>query len=275
MTEKNLSDFGIKHLSASHLNLYKNSPARWFMSYRLGIRDPQNAAMTRGKAAETAVERAITDGITSQETVREIAEMEFDRQGPRRRGTSDAEQDRWNKEKIVAGRCAVSAFEFIRDQNWGPVLGQERVEYYIDGIDVPVIGYTDFTFPEAGITVDLKCVGKSPGSRPKSDHSVQIAGYSFASNMQQALLYAYPRTKTNADQHSAKLFKISPETVDDQLKLTAHVAHAIKRILLLTDGDNDCLAGLLAPDLDSFYFADPRVKQAAIEIFGRQYKPTN
>ena len=263
---------GIRHLSASSLNKFKASPASWIVSYLLGVKDQANAAMTRGKAAENAVEHALLNDLTSAAQVAEYAADDFDRQGPRRRGVSDAEAKKWDAERTTAQKCAVSAWEFITAQEWGPLTSsQQKTSYNIKDIEVPVIGFTDFSFEsEAGIVVDLKCVGKTQ-TRPKMDHALQIAGYSLNSNYQQALLYAYPRTKTNDDQFSAKLFKISPETMDAQLRLAAHTAHAIGNVLAYSDDPHE-IASLFSVDLESFYFSDPRVRSAAEEIFSRDYK---
>ena len=262
---------GIQWLSASSLNTFKNSPARWILSYLAGMKDAPNAAMSRGKAAENAVEWALQNDITSSQEVADYAFEDFAKQGPRRRGSSDAEAKKWETEQTTAQKCAVSAFEYIRAQDWGPLTSsQGKTQYHIAGIEVPIIGYTDFEFGEAGIVVDLKCVGKAQ-SKPKADHALQIAGYSLGSNYQQALLYAFPRTKTNTDQHSARLFKISPETMDQQLRLAAHTAHAIRR-LLETSTDLAEIASLYSVDLESFYFSDAKVREAAQQLFGRDYK---
>ena len=43
---------GIQWLSASSLNTFKNSPARWILSYLAGMKDAPNAAMSRGIVLE-------------------------------------------------------------------------------------------------------------------------------------------------------------------------------------------------------------------------------
>ena len=261
---------GIKHLSASSLNLFKNSPARWVLSYLFRIKDGPSPAMLRGKSAESAIEWALQNDITDIDEVAEYAAQDFESHRPSRRSTDEALESKYAAERAICQKCAVSGYEFIQGQDFGPLISsQDKLEFRIDGIDVPIIGFTDFTF-ENGITVDLKCVGKAQ-SRPKMDHAVQIAGYGIASNYQQALLYAYPRTKSNTDDFSARLFKISAETVEQQLGFAAHTAHAIRNVLAYSD-DPYKIASLFAPDLDSFYFSDRQVRAAAETIFSREYK---
>ena len=272
----------IKHLSASSLNLFKNSPARWLLSYLFRIKDSLSPAMLRGKSAESAIEWALQNDVTDVSAVAEHAAAEFTKNMPPARtmdamdamDATDAIDDdarkKWEAEKLVCQKCTTSGFEFIRGQKFGTLISsQDPVKFEIDGIEVPIIGYSDFTF-ENGLTVDLKCVGRAQ-NRPKMDHALQIAGYGIATNYSQALLYAYPRTKSNTDDFSARLFKISAETVEQQLGFAAHTAHAIRNVLAYSD-DPYKIASLFAPDLDSFYFSDRQVRAAAETIFSREYK---
>ena len=257
------------HLSASQINAMKNSPAAFVVQRLFKVWDKPSPAMIRGKSAEAAVEWGLLNENKSSQDVADMAASEFDAEAPSRRSSKDADQ--WEKEKGVAQQCAVNAYEFIKAQNWGPLTEtQTKVSYEFPDIEIPIIGYTDFTFGESGLVCDLKATGRAQ-NKPKADHALQIAGYAKAqSNYQQALLYCFPKPKSSADQFGARFFKLSPETMEAQLRLACHVAHQIKALLSLSDDPNE-IARYVSPDLDSFYFSGA-VREKAIEIFGRDYQ---
>lgn len=261
----------ISHHSASQINMAKSCMAAYLVCYGMGIRDGVNPAMVRGRAAEAAVEYGLTEKNKTAQDVADQAAKQFDAETPRRMSIDESEVEKWQRERDIAQRCAVSAFEFIQAQDWGPLTDcQVKCSYNIAGIPKPIVGFTDFTFAESGLVVDLKCVGRAQ-NKPADHHSLQIAGYAVAqSNYQQALLYAFPKAKTSKDEHAARFFKISDETVDEQLRIAAHTCHAIKKLLSLSDSVDE-ISQYITPNFDSFYLTG-KVRDAAIGLFSKNYK---
>lgn len=273
MSKNPFETHGIAHLSASSLNKFKAAPAAWVTSYLFKKRDATNAAMQRGNAAEGAIEWGLKRELTDLDEVAAKAHQLYDKGTPRLTGATDDVLKKWKDEREKAAGCARSGLAFLNQQNLGPLTAsQQKVCYEIAGIEVPIIGYTDYEFGETGHIVDLKSVARAQNT-PKRDHSLQIAGYAVAqSNMQTSLLYVWPRGKTmKADEIAARWFKIKPETVEAELCKAAWTAHAIRRVLSISS-DPDEIAALFAPDFESFYYSDPKTAAFVADKFQRPYK---
>jgi hypothetical protein len=73
----------------------------------------------------------------------------------------------------------------------GRPLGQQhRIEVWIDGVEVPVLGYADFLYPE--FVLDLKTTFAIP-SKPRADHEAQIVTYADALGRRPGLVYVSPQ----------------------------------------------------------------------------------
>jgi hypothetical protein len=65
---------------------------------------------------------------------------------------------------------------------------QLKIETWLDGVSIPIIGYVDFTFM-GGADIDLKTTKACPSSKPRLDHVRQVALYNKARERPAALLY--------------------------------------------------------------------------------------
>lgn len=172
----------IDHLSASSLNCWRSAPALWCIRYLLRVKDEGNAAMWRGTAVEGGVE-AIMRGRTLDEA-KAIALSNFEANAV----GEASDQTVVERESIAA--YLDSAYTPIKHQNALLVATQLRIEYWLDGIPVPVIGYVDFV-TEGGL-FDLKSTMRIP-SEPRPDHARQVSLYMKARNEPGALLYVSPK----------------------------------------------------------------------------------
>lgn len=172
---------GIKHLSPSSLNMWRNSPGIWTLKYLLRIEDGGSPAMWRGSAVE-AGKAAMLRGVTMPEAVK-IARDLFDQEA-----AGEVRDDIASERVIIEPMLAQCA----RWQAPGPLnASQLKVEHWIhDAISVPVIGYLDFGFD--GIDVDLKTTKAMP-SAARPDHVRQVSLYRVARNRRGALLYVTPK----------------------------------------------------------------------------------
>ena len=68
-----------------------------------------------------------------------------------------------------------------------PRRRQLRIEHWLDGVQVPLIGYLDFAF-SSDIDVDLKTTRACPSS-PRGNHVRQVALYRAARGRRGGLLY--------------------------------------------------------------------------------------
>lgn len=238
---------GIKHISASSLNLYKAQPSLWCGKYLLGWKDEVGPAAWRGSAVEAGLDLALYDRSAPFEAVAEKAFERFD---------LDAQgeiTDKIDKERAAIPDFIKQAFEGASE--WGiPNARQFKLEAWIDGITVPLKGYADYVFDD--FIVDLKTTFRMP-SEPQGNHSAQVAAYWKATGKVPRLLYATPKKWA--------VYELTPEQCDAAWDDLRRAAFALRSMLAKADDGADAL-GMFAPDFDSFYWADS-TKAACVEAF--------
>ena len=236
---------GIKHISASSLNLYKAQPALWCGKYLLGWKDEVGAAAWRGSAVEAGLDLALYDRTAPFEAVAAKAFERFD---------LDAMGE--ITDKIEKEREAIPAFiqqAFEGAGGWGiPNARQFKIETWIDGISVPLIGYCDYVFDD--FVADLKTTFRMPGE-PQGNHAAQVSGYWKATGKTPRLLYATPKKWA--------VYELTPEQCDTAWADLCRAAYAVRSMLAKAHDGGDALS-MFAPDFDSFYWADT-TKSACVE----------
>jgi len=183
---------GIKHLSASSINLWINAPDVWVASYLFGKRTPMGAAAMRGICTEDAVVASLT-GEADRDTALKAALEKFDK-------TFIVADEKITKERAMIEPCMDLALEALADYGKPefPEDGQEKISITAKGDDyeIPVIGFLDLVFPEAGLVIDLKTTGRCP-SVMSAEHQLQRAIYQKAKG-NQAVKFLYVTPKKTA-----------------------------------------------------------------------------
>jgi len=169
---------GIRHLSPSSLNLWREQPGLWTLRYLNGFREDAGAAAWRGSAVEAGLEHFLRKRDLEAAELHAVASFEANAQG-----LADDETDAERQLLVPMLRRAVDAFCEAPDL----IATQLKVELFLDGVPVPVIGYADFVL-EDGSIIDLKTTKQCP-SAPKPDHARQVALYSEARQAPASLLY--------------------------------------------------------------------------------------
>jgi len=182
---------GIKHLSASSINLWTNAPDVWVAQYLFGKRGPMSAAAMRGICTEDAVV-AVLQGKNADGAL-DAALEKFDQTFP-------IGDEKTTKERAMIQPCmelAVQELEQYGEPEF-PEEGQEKISITAktDDYEIPVIGYLDLVFPKHGVVIDLKTTGRCP-SVMSAEHQLQRAIYQKAKGNQIVkFLYVTPK-KTN------------------------------------------------------------------------------
>ena len=182
---------GIKHLSASSINLWTNAPDVWVAQYLFGKRGPMSAAAMRGICTEDAVV-AVLQGKNADGAL-DAALEKFDQTFP-------IGDEKTTKERAMIQPCmelAVQELEQYGEPEF-PEEGQEKISITAktDDHEIPVIGYLDLVFPKHGVVIDLKTTGRCP-SVMSAEHQLQRAIYQKAKGNQIVkFLYVTPK-KTN------------------------------------------------------------------------------
>jgi hypothetical protein len=239
----------INHLSASSLNLFAAAPAVWVLEKVLGKRSPVGAAAHRG----TAVEDGITLGLNGAPLAEcvAVALAKFDKLAALTGGPK--------KDKERAGIPAMVKNGLEELLAYGPMSScQGKIEYRFDGLAVPMIGYYDYYWEDHGILIDLKTSFTVP-SAIKTPHARQVALYGAALSDNLDLRLTYVSNK------KAATYQL--ENARQHLDAMRNIALTVQRFLALSP-DPQVLAGLVVPDVDSFYLSDPSARAEVFRQWG-------
>jgi len=217
----------------------------WVLRYLFGVRDDETPFAWRGKAVELAVAAIVFNGASDDAAI-EIAMAAFENEA---QGEISPEITRERNPIPSMVRRAAWVFRKL-----GRPLGQQhRLEVWIDGIEVPVLGYTDFVYPE--FVLDLKTTFAIP-SKPRADHEVQIVTYADALGRRPGLVYVSPQ-KTAVYQHNQI-------DVASARRLLRQSAYAV-RAMLAAAQTAEAAAALFVP-VDDFRWS-PVTRSAAQEVW--------
>ena len=189
---------GIKHLSASSINLWTNAPDVWVASYLFKKRTPMGAAAMRGICTEDAVANTLTGKLHKAGALDQALEK-FD-------SMFFMADEKITKERAMIEPCMELTLQEL--EHYGkpefPEDGQTKISITAtdrndDGEviwSVPVIGYLDFVFPDHGVVIDLKTTGRIP-SKMSPEHQLQRAIYQKARGNQVVKFLYVSSKKTN------------------------------------------------------------------------------
>jgi len=167
---------GIKHLSASSINLWSNAPDVWVMSYLFKQRTPMGAAAWRGICSEDGVVAALT-GAQSLRDATQSALEKFDKR-------FIIADEKTTKERDVIAPMVENAVEALK-QYGKPEFpndgGQNKISITAkgEGWEIPVIGFLDFVFPDSGLVIDLKTTNRMTKVM-SAEHQLQRCIYAKA-----------------------------------------------------------------------------------------------
>lgn len=224
----------IKHLSASALNLWLASPAFYSVNYLAGIREG-GPAMWRGSAVEVGLLNRLYGKPMCDCHNFAVARFEQEAQGDL--------DERVQKERANVPLYLEEAARWVPPST---LLGSQlRIDYRLDGIEVPIVGYLDFSFEHAD--VDLKTTSMLP-SKPKPEHIRQVSLYRAARNKKPGHLL-YVTTKKHA------VYEVTDAMVKQSIKEFTQAASQLERFLYRFDTPYDVLS-CMPIDRGSFYWSE-------------------
>jgi len=240
----------ITHLSPSSLNLFVSAPAVWVLEKVLKRRQPVGCAAHRG----TAVEDGITHGLTTGEddaACVAVAERKF-AQVSALSGDPNKDKER----EAIPGFVAQGLAEL---RPYGkPSRMQGKIEYRADGLLVPIIGFFDYAWDDVGVLTDLKTTHALP-SKIKGAHAKQVALYCAAMGDNLEARVTYATTK------KAATYRV--DNPREHVKALERIAFTVQRFLSVSNDPME-LAGIVVPDVESFYLSDPAARAEAFRVWG-------
>lgn len=242
---------GLDHVSPSQINLFCAAPALWVMEKLLKIRSPVGAAAHRGTAAEDGIIAGLIELTKPVEECIEIANRRF-----RELTALSRDPNRAKEGDAVAGIVKQGLKEL---RPYGvPTSTQGKIKYEAEGLAVPIIGFYDLRWEGQGILTDIKTQLKL-SSEIKTPHARQVSLYKAAISDNLDCRISYITDKKSATYHL--------ENYRNHVDALLKIALTMQRFLAISNDAHE-LAGLVAPDTDSFYFNNPVARQNAFELWG-------
>lgn len=232
---------GINHLSPSSLNMYAANPSLWVGRYLMGWKDDMGAAAFRGTAVEAGLDSWLYERDVDKAVEAALRNFALNTEG---QADEEHEAERSNIVPMLQQACLA-----LKDCPT-PNARQLKIEYWANGIEVPIIGYIDYIFDDFGL--DLKTTKACP-STPKADHGRQVAVYSKAKEKPFRLLYV-----------TAKKFALYPITDNEaavHLRDAERQARAIRHLLNKSQDASDA-ARFFAPEFSDFRWSEKTISLA-------------
>lgn len=238
----------VRH-SPSSLNTFAASPALFVLEKLIGIRQPGNAPMYRG----TAVEDGVTHGLMNPGApVSECVAVAFKKYDTITALSTDARREDY---RATIPDMVGSALSELRPYGI-PSHCQGFVEWKPEGLRFPIVGYFDYHWDEHNVTVDLKTTEKLP-SAVKVSHARQVSLYVTSNNADPRIAYVTPK------KHAT--YRV--DNIDAHRKALHAMALKCEAFLSLSDDPKKFLS-ITLPDIDSFYWSGPPMRQLAYEHWG-------
>jgi hypothetical protein len=239
---------GITHLSPTSINAFAAQPSFWAFKYLLKNKDQVGPSAWRGSAVEAGLDHWLFKGDEIGAMKAAAIRFELEAQG-------EIAPD-IDKERATINPMLDQAMTAMEDAYSDiPTVRQLDIEYWIDGIEVPIIGKIDYEWPEYGL--DLKTTRRIQTAIPDG-HGRQISLYQAARKKPYKLLYV--------SEKKAEFKELTQEAYERHLKHFAWYAHNIRRGLA-TFSDPVELARLYPPDFTSFYWKNDDSVNKAMEIW--------
>lgn len=225
--------------------MYAEEPAFWSLVYLHGHKDEAGPAAWRGSAVEAGTDHWLYKRDFPAALQAANARFESDALGEI---TDAIDAERQCIPKMLEQAC-----EALRNRP-EPTARQLKIEYWFDGIEVPLIGFIDYEFGDGGI--DLKSTRRMPTVMPPR-HSRQLSLYSAARKKPYKGLYVTDK-------------KWDIKDIDDaetHLKRLEWYAHSVRRLLSVFPDKHDA-ARIFAPNFEhAFYWKNEQSRDLAKQIW--------
>lgn len=236
----------IRHLSPSSLALWRTDSALWVGRYLLRWQDPAGAYAWLGSAVEAGVSSWLYKQDTAQ--AKEAADQEW---------LNKTQGDVSDDTEAAHARLPAMLYQAICafDGKPIPTSTQAKVECWLDGVPVPLIGFTDFEWPAE--IFDLKTTKAMP-STPRPDHVIQMAVYWNARDRKKDCFLAYATEKKNA------VYPVAVEDMEAALVDLQATARTLMRFLSRVQDGRDAIT-LLPADTTGYRWNPQLIEQLNAE----------
>jgi len=234
--------------SPSALNLFAAAPAMFVLEKILGLKQVVGVPAHRGVAVEAGVAHGLNNPEADESDCFKIAYATYDTL------TAMSGDERREKYRGNIPDMVTTALDELRPYG-KPTNMQGAVTWHPEDLTYPVFGYYDFLWEETGIVVDLKTTERMPSSI-KVPHARQVALY-CGDNHDGRITYCTPK----------KVATYALENIREHRNALHNMARKVEAFLALGN-DPEFFVSITVPDLESFYWGDPAVRELAFKHWG-------
>jgi hypothetical protein len=249
--------YEIAHLSASSINAYLTNQSLWVLERVLGKWSPPGPMAFRGSAVEDGVTYGLKNLDAPIADCAALALSKFDEKAGLKI------DDKAVSERAKIPGYVESALAELRPYGT-PTHFQDRVELYIDGLELPIIGLTDYRYDQHGLIVDLKTTARLPSKVP-DPHIRQGAIYARAMG-NYGMRFCYSKAAPGRDGISSRVYELDEPMIANAITEIREIAIRMERFLSLSDDPME-LAALVVPDYGHFYWNEKNRIEAR-SVFG-------
>jgi hypothetical protein len=236
-----------KHHSPSSLNQFAASPALFVLERILGLKQVVGSPAHRGVGVEAGVSYGLMNPDASEKECIKAAYTAYD--------TVSALSPDERKERYRDNIPEMLTMALDELRPYGrPTSVQGHIDHTFSELQLPIVGYYDFIWEDKGIVVDLKTTERMP-SEIKIPHARQVSLY-CSDNQEGRLTYTTPK----------KCVTYKLENNREHLKALIQLGQKVENFLSLSD-DPGFFTSIVAPDLESFYWAAPHMRALAYQYF--------
>jgi hypothetical protein len=166
----------VQHLSATQLAMFSRCPEQWRQRYLLGKRERPGAALIWGGADHKAHEHNFRQKIQTHEDLpeKEVCEAFANAWDTAVQESGGFAEIEWGDEKPSAmkdkGVELAAQYHALVSPLVQPVDVEKRIDHWVDGVEIPVIGYIDVETERSGIE---RKTSKRRMTKPKPDWEIQ------------------------------------------------------------------------------------------------------
>jgi hypothetical protein len=239
----------IDHLSYSSVATFAAEPALWVMERLLKMTGPVGAAAHRGTAAEAGIVAGLLNPSMPIEDCQAAADFTF------LNLTALSRDARVEKERAAVPGIVRVGIERLRPRGV-PSATQKRIEVMLPGVPVPWVGWIDLLYEEHQVVVDIKSTLRLP-FEPSSSHCRQVSLYTYATPHLAKVGYFTPS--------KSEIYPVDNREL--RIAELINIAQRMQRFLEMSD-DPKVLAGIVVPNVDSFYWSDETTRAMCRKVYG-------
>lgn len=254
-TKNGFEIHGLKRISVSNVNKFREAPDAWACQYLGKQRFPSGWAAVQGQAVEAGVELSLFNGLgiddAQQHAISFLKKESL---------FFDNKLEEIEKRTPIIKRMVENALEQLMPLGMPELPEEGKRQHSIkvpvrfaegDNGTVDLIGYLDFWYPEHNLIVDLKTTSKAP-SKWSLSHGIQAAVYQKAVSAkhgkkpQVKFLYCLTRQKD-------PFIWMEMTEGAEYLKKFKFTVQQMERLLRLSNDSNEIIASI-PHNPDTFYW---------------------